>query len=87
VPTARCSILLFITFLGVFLGLGLTLFNEAVALNDFEIRYDDSTSCTENRGTGVPCKVHFTLEKPLVNPMVYYRLDEFYANHRSFVKS
>ena len=79
--------MLYLSFLGAFLGLGLMLFNEAVALNDFEIPYSDIEACVENRGTGEPCKVSFTLEKSLTNPMVYYRLDEFYANHRSFVKS
>jgi hypothetical protein len=85
VPTAGCSVLLFISFLGAFLGLGLLLFNEAIALNDFEIQYDNVEDCMANKGG--KCTVSFTLETSLVNPMVYYRLDEFYANHRSFVKS
>lgn len=31
--------------------------------------------------------MEFTPDIELVNPKVYYRLDEFYANHRTFVRS
>jgi hypothetical protein len=31
--------------------------------------------------------VNFTLEVALEKPKIYYRLDNFYANHRDFVKS
>lgn len=33
------------------------------------------------------CAVTFVPETDLVNPKVYYQLENFYANHRNFVKS
>jgi hypothetical protein len=50
-----------------------------------DIRYDDV--CTKFRGNGTACKVKFTPEHDLKDPVVYYRLDQFYSNYRSYVKS
>lgn len=50
-----------------------------------DIRYDDI--CSHLRGTGKLCKVRFTPKTALVSPVVYYRLDKFYSNYRSYVKS
>ena len=33
------------------------------------------------------CQVNFTPDHDLVNPKIYYQLENFYANHRNFVKS
>ena len=54
-------------------------------INDMMIRYDDV--CSAQRGTNKDCIVRFTPNVDLENPMVYYRLDKFYSNYRSFVKS
>ena len=68
----------------LFTGLGYWFYFEAENLQDVEIRYDDI--CEEFRGTETDCEVTFLLETDLENPKVYYRLDNFYANHRSFQK-
>ena len=72
-----------ITFL-LFGALAYVFYAEAEAINDFEVRYDDK--CATLRGSNLPCLVTFTLDVDLENPKVYYRLDNFYQNHRSFQK-
>jgi hypothetical protein len=64
--------------LGFFGGLSL---NYSESLNDMTIRYDDQC------GLKPICNVTFTPSVDLVNPKIYYRLENFYANHRNFVKS
>ena len=61
---------------------GIICYLEADKNKDFEIQYDDK--CTE---LNTPCTFQFTLPHDLVNPKLYYKLENFYANHRNFVKS
>ena len=80
-PTFGCSMicLLFVAaILGSFGGIAITFTSK---LNNAYIRYDDTC------GIKPVCNVTFTLDHDLVNPKVYYRLENFYANHRNFVKS
>ena len=65
--------------------LGYFVFFETMKIKQIDIRYDDV--CETFRGTGRACKVKFTAEEDMVNPHVYYHLDNFYTNYRSFVKS
>jgi hypothetical protein len=72
---ALCGII--ITF-GIFGGLAM---KNSMELNDILIRYDDSCINTTS------CNVTFTPDNNLVNPKIYYRIENFFANHRNFVKS
>ena len=45
------------------------------------IRYDDQCNGKTK------CSITFTPSTTLVNPKIYYQLENFYANHRNFVKS
>jgi hypothetical protein len=63
---------------------GYFLYSEAEKLNDFELEY--GTFCETSTIAGT-CRVQFVLETDLKNPAVYYRLDKFYHNHRSFIRS
>lgn len=49
--------------------------------NDLLFRYDETC------GTEVVCTRTITPTVTLVKPKLYYRLDDFYSNHRNFVKS
>ena len=65
----------------LFAGLAYLFYSEANNLKDFMIRYDDK--CPTPR-MGKDCEITFTLDVDMSNPKVYYRLDNFYQNHRSF---
>jgi hypothetical protein len=69
----------------IFLAVGYFLYFEANKLEEFEFRYDDI--CSSYRGKSQLCPLQVTFPKDIERPKVYYRLNEFYANHRSFVKS
>lgn len=80
-PTFSCAMFCLFamaTVLGTFGGLSLS---ASESLNDIIIRYDDK--CLNK----VVCNVELTPTVDLVNPKIYYRLENFYANHRDFVKS
>ena len=55
--------------------------SQTNSLNDYLIRYDDVCDSKP------VCSVTFSPPEVLVNPKVYYKLDNFFANHRNFVKS
>lgn len=84
-PTFGCSFFLLLTTMVVIAGAGYLLFASAMKAADFDFRYDDQ--CAWQRGNGKDCVIQFTPDKTLVNPAIYYRLDRFYNNYRSFVKS
>ena len=81
IPTFKRSLLAFGFLCIVFGVIGGTALSRSNTLNEYLIRYDDR--CV-NQTT---CSVTFSLPFDLVNPKVYYKLDNFYANHRNFVKS
>lgn len=67
------------------LAIGYLIFFEAMKVKQLDVRYDDI--CHSLRGTGKVCTVRFLVTEDMENPHVYYRLDNFYLNYRSFVKS
>lgn len=83
-PTFCCGFNIICFIFLLFTALAYLFYNEADKLNDFKLRYDDI--CADKRGTGVPCELSFTLTEDLKNPKIYYRLNNFYQNHRSFQK-
>lgn len=85
VPTFWCSINFMVVWFIIFVGCGYMFFNSAIQIREMDIRYDDV--CEPKRNTGDLCKVRFTPNATITDPVVYYRLDNFYSNYRSFVKS
>uniref|UniRef100_A0A7S3JGW4 Uncharacterized protein n=1 Tax=Euplotes harpa TaxID=151035 RepID=A0A7S3JGW4_9SPIT len=53
----------------------------SASIKRHEVRYDDVC-----QGKSV-CTVDFTLSDDIVDGVLMYRLDNFYANHKNFVKS
>lgn len=84
-PTFWCSTNLLVSIFILMAVLGYLCFFQAMKIQELNIRYDDV--CSQQRGTGRDCIVRFTPTVTLENPMIYYRLDAFYNNYRSFVKS
>ena len=60
---------------------GAICYTQAVRNNDFTLRYDDICLKSDI------CTISFSPDKDLEKPKIYYRLENFYANHRNFVKS
>lgn len=73
--------LCYLVFAIVLAGFGILCFMQANSIKDFTIRYDDVCNGVST------CQVSFVTDQDLVNPKFYYQLENFYANHRNFVKS
>jgi len=68
--------------LALVLGLlGTLSYFKAMENQDFEIRYDDKCQGLYS------CTIEFEPTATLTQPKLYYKLENFYANHRNFVKS
>ena len=51
--------------------------------DDYLVRYDDK--CKELHPNA--CIISITPTADLTQPKIYYKIENFYANHKSFVKS
>lgn len=80
----KCTIILLIAIFLLLLSLGLYQFFETAKLNSFQVRYDDECKNVEEDAV---CALSLTLDSKLVNPKVYYKINNFYANHQNFIKS
>jgi len=80
-PTFRCAVICYVLLAALLGGFGALCLTSAMANNDLLIRYDDKCN-----GLAI-CTIQFKPEKDLESPKIYYKLENFYANHRNFVKS
>ncbi len=68
----------------IFLLIGLIIVFTSKNIKEIEIRYDNNDNCT----IGNECKIDFHIEETMEkNVFVYYRLKNFYQNHRRYIKS
>ena len=67
------------------ISLGLFLMFEATGLRDLEVEYGEY--CSSNTDKYGLCLLIIKPTSDLVSPCLYYGLDDFNANHRTFVKS
>ena len=84
IPTIRSTVLCLEISGIIFLLLGILILVLSSKINEIEIRYDNDPAC-ENQ---IICDINFTIEKDMKKTvMVYYRLKNFYQNHRRYIKS
>ena len=85
VPTVKFALMVYICIFVVFLPLGIALLVESSKLEEVSSRYDDAVACSQ---TGRNCSISFDVSSDLTAPIyVYYRLTNFYQNHRLYFKS
>ena len=88
VPTAMSTMFTFSIFSVIFLAIGIVLQVMSDRIMELEKRYDDvclSLIQKEDKN----CTIDFqTIDTKIEGPIyVYYQLDNFYQNHRRYVKS
>lgn len=79
----------------VFLPLGIVLKKESDDIVEYSLQYDGSGTPSSNAAcqiaqaeAGTQCTLSFDVTKDMKAPVyVYYQLDNFYQNHRRYVKS
>ena len=83
VPTMGSTIVIFVSIGIIFITFGIILSYYSNKINEMKFRYDEN--CTIINDT---CKLQinitYTMKKDI---MIYYELDNFYQNHRRYVKS
>lgn len=90
VPTAASTMLTFSIFSIIFLAIGVVLYVMSDQITEMEIRYDNVKDCEDKlRKDNEECRVDLgTIDTQISGPIyVYYQLDNFYQNHRRYVKS
>jgi len=93
VPTAMSTMFTFSVFSVVFLAIGIVLYVMSDQITEVEKRYDlvceEFLGKVDAEGKQVPCIITFeVLESEIEGPIyVYYQMDNFYQNHRRYVKS
>jgi hypothetical protein len=85
VPTITSTTITFIVFGIVFLILGIVILVYSNQIQEASIEY--TNSCPTLTGQ-ILCNVTFQINSTMTAPvMVYYQLNNFYQNHRRYVKS
>ncbi len=83
VPTIGTTTVIFMSLGIIFVALGIIILVYANKIIEKKVRYDNQ--CKKNDKN---CNVTFSLEKEMKKDiMFYYQLDNFYQNHRRYVKS
>ena len=87
IPSFRSTMITFTVFGVIFLGLGILLYIMSDHIQEVVVpSYDDTDDCPKNLGG--ECELKFNVNSTMKAPVyVYYQLDNFYQNHRRYVKS
>ena len=82
VPSMARATTIFFSLGIVFAGLGVLILLFSYDTYEHQERYDDKCNLNTN------CTINFTIKRKMnKNIMVYYRLDNFYQNHRRYIQS
>jgi len=87
IPSFRSTMITFTVFGIIFLGLGILLYVMSNQIREEVVKsYDDMDVCKSKLYNS--CDVEMTITERIQAPVyVYYQLDNFYQNHRRYVKS
>lgn len=89
VPTVRSAAIIF-TVLGIiFIIVGAVLLSYSLEIIEYKERYDNKDDCKNtDEGKSFTCSVTFKVKEKMKEPVYfYYQLNNFYQNHRRYVKS
>ena len=87
VPSFGSTMIIFGIFGIIFLTLGITLYVMSERIQGVSLQYNDK--CLIGKaGVESPCKQTIVIDSDIPPPIyAYYQLDNFYQNHRRYVKS
>lgn len=84
IPTIKSTVLCLEITGAIFIVIGIIIISFSLKIKQIEIRYDDNEKCQ----IGTECDIDFTIPEDMEkNVFVYYRLQNFYQNHRRYLKS
>lgn len=81
-PTITSTTIIFLTFEVVFIVIGAVLLTYSSKIVEISKQYDNTCS------SHMSCEIQIEIKEKMVQPiMIYYQIDNFYQNHRRYVKS
>ena len=84
IPSFGSTMVIFGIFGVIFLFIGVTLYTMSVSIQGLSHEYDTKCELKSDADCVIDVKVESDMTAPIY---VYYQLDNFYQNHRRFVKS
>lgn len=89
VPTAMSTMLTFSIFSVIFLAIGIVLYVLSEQIFESTTQYNSEKDCVSKLQKDQYCSIDLDpIQKDVAGPVyVYYQLDNFYQNHRRYVKS
>lgn len=86
IPSFRSTMITFTVFGIIFLALGIILYVMSNQITEVLVQYDNRDECKNT--LNAKCYLKFDVKADIAAPVyVYYQLDNFYQNHRRYVKS
>ena len=84
IPKIRTTVLCLEITGVIFVVIGIVIVILSNQIKEIEIRYDDKPECQ----IGSTCDINFSIEEEMSKDVyVYYRMKNFYQNHRRYIKS
>ena len=84
IPKIRTTVLCLEITGVIFVVIGIVIVILSNQIKEIEIRYDDRPECQ----IGTTCDINFSIEEEMSKDVyVYYRMKNFYQNHRRYIKS
>ena len=84
IPTIKSTILCLEIAGVIFVVIGIVITILSSQIKEIEIRYDNNPDCI----IGSSCTINFTIKDEMTKDVfVYYRMKNFYQNHRRYIKS
>ena len=84
IPKIRTTVLCLEITGVIFVVIGIVIVILSNQIKEIEIRYDDRPECQ----IGSTCDINFSIEEEMSKDVyVYYRMKNFYQNHRRYIKS
>lgn len=90
VPTILSTTLCFLISGVIFVIIGIIILYYSAKIKEFEIRYDNLPDCDQalNNPLNKTCSIPINITEKFTEPvMVYYQLENFFQNHRRYIKS
>lgn len=81
-PSFYCLLSMYLVLAFILILFGSIMLGMALNIKDHRIRYDNKW-----QGAGTSCTINFRVDETIKDPYIYYELENFYGNHRNFVKS
>ncbi|OMJ80577.1 hypothetical protein SteCoe_19118 [Stentor coeruleus] len=89
IPTIKSAAIIFSVLGVIFIIVGAVLLAYSLKTIEYKARYDNKDECQHTTwDKNRTCEVEFEIDKKMEKPVLfYYQLNNFYQNHRRYVKS